>query len=790
MPPTQYWAHSSQSEKSSLDPYAGWQPLSVHLEAVARLSKQLALTAKPKDELLARMAEVAGLFHDLGKYMEAFQRMLLTGRGHPQHAIHGAMLAYFGVQGAARRPALEPVAAVIAGHHAGLADRSSLKEKLLNPAYQCEAQGLVTEATEDCEPLHHALSDLDGSQNVSELMRCGSMDLTTRMLFSCLVDADRLDTAGRSAKQESLRADERLKALLAHIENLKQRAGTTAKDVMAARAAVLQDCLDAAAWPHRLFSLSVPTGGGKTLSAMAFALRRAALFPERFRRVIVVIPYLSIIEQNASVYADIFSKDALLEHHSGSIQKLTRGDENHFMPTRDAEGDDEKQFQETGLRPEVENWDAPLIVTTSVRFFESLFSNHPADLRRVHNIARSIVILDEVQTLPRRLLGPLLGMMEELAEDWDTNFVFSTATQPAFERPSHKKDLRWEPGTLTEIIRQPDELRRNLKRVELQWEIKSPIRWSEVAERMFAEQQCMTIVNLREHAVTLYKELLKAAAADGLDRDGIFHLSTRMCAAHRLRVLKIIRDRLGNGEACRMVSTQLVEAGVDVDFPLVLRALGPLDSIIQAAGRADREGKRTAEIGRPGGKVVVFRPQEHKLPPNEYTEATGVTEALIGEALESGESIQVDSTEAIQTYFERYYGASGIDLGEQLIEHRAHRNFATLAEQFEMISSRAQDVLVPDDEEAKRAIEELRSLSQTHEFDPEKRLATGLRLRELRRELQRHTVGLSPSEFKRAEGVLESLSLPTGDEIWVAVDHGYDEQLGLTFETGPAVLVL
>ncbi len=542
------------------------------------------------------------------------------------------------------------------------------------------------------------------------------------------------------------------------------------------RAHVLEDCLGAASAQQRLFSLSVPTGGGKTLAAMAFALRRAALYPERFRRVIVVIPYLSIIEQNAEVYSRVFGQEALLEHHSGSIQKLVKHDEEHFFPASDKDAGEEKKFQETGLRPETENWDAPLIVTTSVRFFESLFSNRPSDLRRVHNIARSIVVLDEVQTLPRRLLGPLLDMMKELAEDWDTNFVFSTATQPAFERPGHKRDLRWGPGTLTEIIREPASLREALKRVEIHWEIEHAIGWPEVAQRMIAVPQSLAIVNVRDHASQLHEEVLRVAEEKGLHQEGVFHLSTRMCASHRLRVLEKIGKRLAAGESCHVVSTQLVEAGVDVDFPLVLRALAPLDSIVQAAGRADREGKITAALGRPGGKVVVFLPEDHKLPPNEYKEAAGITDALVKDEIESGGDVQVDSADAIRDYFERYYGVGGTDLGEKLVEHREHERFATLAQEFEMISNRTRDVFVPDDDEGQKAIERLRSAG---ELTPA-----------LRRSLQRHIVGLSPSEFEKAKGVVERVPTASGDEIWVAVDQAYDEQLGLIFNPGPEKLVL
>jgi CRISPR-associated endonuclease/helicase Cas3 len=713
------------------------------------------------------------MLHDFGKYTDSFQRMLQTGQGHPQHAIHGAMLAKLGTANAPLKPGLQTVAAAIAGHHAGLADwNTQLQEKLREQKFRDETSALVQRACADCSELERIVSGLPSQQDVSPGAGKARFDLFECMLLSCLVDADRLNSGGRAPLQEDLRAAERLDALLRHIAGLQNQSPEGVVKQM--RAQVLEDCLHAASSQERLFSLSVPTGGGKTLASMSFALRRAALYPARFRRVIVVIPYLSIIEQNAEVYAGVFGPDAVLEHHSGSIQKLVKRDEEHFVPAPGEEYEEEKQFQETGLRPETENWDAPLIVTTSVRFFESLFSNHPSDLRRVHNIARSIVILDEVQTLPRRLLGPLLGMMKELAEDWDTNFVFSTATQPAFERPQFKRDLRWSPGTLTEMVRDPAELHQKLKRVEIHWEIDDPVGWPQIAQRMIAVPQCLAIVNVRDHSSQLYEELSRIAEEKGLDKKGIFHLSTRMCAAHRLRVLEEMRKRLKAGEPCHVVSTQLVEAGVDVDFPLVLRALAPLDSIVQAAGRADREGKLTAALGRPGGLVVVFRPEDHKLPPNEYREAAGITEAIAKQASLDGGSVQVDSSEAIHDYFEQYYGESGTDLGQKLVEYREHERFATLAQEFEMISNRTRDVFVPDDEEGQKAIETLR--------------LAGELTRSLRHTLQRHVVGLSPSEFQKAGGVVERVPTATGDEIWAATS--YDKYLGLIFNPRPEHFVL
>jgi CRISPR-associated endonuclease/helicase Cas3 len=781
MPHTDYWAHSASDSQPRKDSREGWQLLAEHLEAVARIARELAACAQPKNEQFADIAGLAGVLHDFGKYTNDFQQMLQSGQGRCQHAIHGAMLAYFGTEAAAQKPRLQTVAAAIAGHHAGLMDWTpQLQTKLLAQGFKHEAFSLVSRASSDCDKLAAILSGLSSQRDVPAGQRKARFDLVVRMLFSCLVDADRLDSGGRAPLQEDLRAIERLNTLFQHIDALKNAAPEGRVKQM--RAKVLEDCLNAASAPEkeRLFSLSVPTGGGKTLAAMAFALQRAVLYPDRFWRVIVVIPYLSIIEQNAQVYSEVFGQDAVLEHHSGSIQKLVKRDGDHFIPADDKNDEEEKRFQETGLRPETENWDAPLIVTTSVRFFESLFSNRPSDLRRVHNIARSIVILDEVQTLPRRLLGPLLGMMKELAEDWDTNFVFSTATQPAFDRPSHKRDLRWEPGTLTEIVRDPASLHRDLKRVEICWEIEQPLGWAEIAQRMAAARQCLAIVNVRDHASQLHQEVLRVAEEQGLHKEGVFHLSTRMCAAHRLRVLDKVRKRLKAAESCHVVSTQLVEAGVDVDFPLVLRALAPLDSIVQAAGRADREGKITAALGHPGGKVIVFLPEDHKLPPNEYQEAAGITEAIAKQEQLDGGSVQVDSADAIRRYFERYYGESGTDLGEKLVDHREHERFATLAQDFEMISNRTRDVFVPDDEEAQKAIEELR-----HRLSHSMELTLGLR-----RTLQRHIVGLSPSEFEKAKGVLEQVATATGDEIWVAVDQAYDEQLGLIFNPGPERLVL
>jgi CRISPR-associated endonuclease/helicase Cas3 len=786
-----FWAHSARDAEPA-DTREGWQRLSDHLREVRELAATLARAARPGDDRLPADAGLCGLLHDYGKYTECFQKMLADGHGKCQHAIHGAMLSYFGIKGGRPNPGMLPIVWAIAGHHAGLADQSDLVDGKLKGIdrdtgkRRDETQQIFENASQDLPALREAVHTL--ATVPPPPLLSGSFDLYTRMLFSCLVDADRLDSAQRKSEQEGLDASGKLEHLLGHLRVLGEESSPgLVKDM---RARVLADCLTAADRPEKLFSLSVPTGGGKTLASMAFALKRAALFPDQFRRVIVVIPYLSIIEQNADVYARVFGRAALLEHHSGSLMKL-KTTTNPGVPegpereryVADEEDKEESEFQMTGYRAETENWDAPLIVTTSVRFFESLFSNRPKDLRRVHNIARSIVILDEVQTLPRGLIGPLLGMMKELADDWGVNFVFSTATQPAFQSESPRNTLLWKPGSLREIVTDPEPLRKALKRAEISWEIETPMSWVQVADRALAAEQSLTIVNLREHARELFGVVGAAAAARDVDPAGIYHMSTRMCAAHRLRVIEAIRQRLKARLPCHVVSTQLVEAGVDLDFPLVLRALAPLDSIVQAAGRADREGKLTANLGGPGGRVVVFLPEDNRTPPNEYAEATALTKVLCSERETAESGIQVDDPRALSDYFRRYYGHEAAALGERLVDFRGLRRFKTLANEFEMIGDRTKDVYVPHDDESRQMIEELeREFKVRRYFAPE--------LRTKLRPLQRSIVGLGPWEFDRAKAAGVIVEVVEESGIWIATRKAYSPRLGLGLELLPEDLVL
>jgi CRISPR-associated endonuclease/helicase Cas3 len=446
----------------------------------------------------------------------------------------------------------------------------------------------------------------------------------------------------------------------------------------------------------------------------------------------------------------------VLEHHSGNFERL-RIQDGQYVPDPN---DTETSYRPPWRNPATENWDAPIIVTTSVRFFESLFSNRPSDLRRLHNVARSVVILDEVQTLPRKFLNPLLSAMRGLARDWNTTFVFCTATQPAFEKSdrSQASDPRWPMGEVREVIRNAPQHFQTLQRVSVDWELNTPLPWPELAKRMLESRQALAIVNVRDHAMALFRAIRAAAP----DHSGVFHLSTRMCAAHRLAKLAEIRERVSTGAPCLVASTQLIEAGVDLDFPAVYRALAPLDSIVQAAGRCDREGILTAALGSPAGRLTVFRTEDDKTPPREYKEATDITLAMARSA-----PLSIHDPAIMTRYFNRCYGdASATSLGSDLEQARDQARFKDVADQFQMIADYTQDVFVPWDDESRSLIQKLE----------ENYMITA----ELRHKLQRYVVGLSPSEFLRAKRAAVRQVRDT--DLWVCLDGMYKDDLGIVIE--------
>ena len=732
---------------------------------VASLAGSLARDARPGDEGFQQAARWAGLLHDLGKYNPAFQDMLRAAVAgnrcrKVKHAVHGASLL---LEWEAREAAM-----AVLGHHAGLCAASRLIDAC-GTARKDAGVFLESARSENLLPAEGPSFSRAALRDPPARL---AFDVRCRMLLSLLVDADRLDTAAATGSTvpvwPALPAQSLLNRLLEAIEAKAEEVRVEA--VRLSRKKILEGCLAAASVPERLLSLTVPTGGGKTFASMAFALRRMAMAQaenrtDSPRRIIVVIPFLSIIEQNAAVLRQALGGNIVFEHHSGDPAGLVRshaGDRTVFLPEPE---EDEEDLGDHGRKVASENWGPRIIVTTSVRFFDSLFSNHPSDLRRLHNVACSIVILDEVQTLPRSFLAPALSMMKSLAEDWGTHFLFCTATQPAFEKgpgggnPMGETDQRWEPGTIRPLLDPVCErvLFQDLQRTVVSWPAPDE-RWSwkRVAGEMTREARSLCIVNTKADAGRLY-DLLRECGLNGL-----YHLSTRMCPQHRLEMIDRIKARLlSPGDPCRVVSTQLIEAGVDLDFPVVFRALGPLDAIAQAAGRCDREGKRTCAMNRPAGRVVVFDPEDGGLPPGVYSEATDITRGLIRTGRAS-----IHDPEVIGAYFRELYGGGQDSNDIQIL--RSQLDFPEVARRFHLIDDRTRAVFVPYDQSAQDGIAAL--------------MEAGTFLPEIVSRLRRYQVGLYPGEFARAEEEGAIYRIWEGGEIWACRPSCYSQERGLRLE--------
>lgn len=730
-----YYAHTAETEAGSTDPNKlRWHPLAKHLRNVGDKARELA------EPLLADPAEQAGLLHDLGKYRVQFQEYLagkLPGSVETHHAVYGAAVAF-------KRNWLGPAFA-IAGHHAGLHDLNDLQDLVCGAKYDAMNHLSPLEELFEAE-----LEKIPVELNEPEFAGPGKDGAVTefyvRMLFSCLVDADFLDTerfkTGRERHSAKMDSASLLKRLQAH-----QISFDSSRDLNKLRNTVFQECLAKAEEPRGFFSLTVPTGGGKTLSSMAFALEHARR--HGMHRIIVVIPYLSIIEQNAAEYRKVLDpKDEgiVVEHHSAV----------------DSKGDVEEQRR----APEelaAENWDAPVIVTTSVQFIDSLFSNRTSKCRKLHNVANSVVLLDEVQTLPSHLLNPLLHVLRDLKEHYRTSFVFSTATQPAFRR-SLSLSHGFEANEVQEIVSQPGELFKKLGRVVYEVR-KMESDWSELSAEWISEPQVLGVVNTRKQAAEWWELLRKHKA------EGVLHLSSAMCAEHRAKVLADARERLENGRPCRLVATQVVEAGVDIDFPLVYRALGPLDSVVQAAGRCNREGHLPEK-----GRVVVFRPADAKLPGDVYRVATDIAARLLDQLTTDDLSGEPD---LFWRYFRELFEYVPTDhQGTRecsIQEDREKLRFREVARKAKVIGDVTRPVVAPMEE----ALEEVSVIRERTQMG-------GLRLmHEDLRALQRFMVNLHLRDSRKleAKGLLHPL-LP-GMELSILSEGAYHEHLGVVVDRRP-----
>lgn len=613
-------AHVAGSEEERWRMHA----LADHLSEVARLAAQFAQQFDAQ-----ALAHLAGLWHDLGKYSADFQAYIRNAsglervnahvegvRGRVNHSSAGGLhaVAQLGPQG-------KVIAQLILAHHAGLYDGEEITQRLARDA-DCLAQALAGSPPADLL----AAPSLGQFRIPGGAQAPGAYALWLRMLFSCLVDADFLDTEafmdeGKAARRNGWPELSGLKPLLdAHLAALASSAADTT--VNRARARVLGECRTAAERDPGIFTLSVPTGGGKTLAGMAFALDHAQR--HRKRRVIHVIPYTSIIEQTANVFRKVFG-DVVVEHHSNA----------------------ESDHDDARSRLACENWDAPIIVTTTVQFFESLFAARTSRCRKLHNIVDSVVVLDEAQLLPPPFLQPIMDVLNLLTRHYGVTVLLSTATQPALA------SREWFGGSFQglddacEIIAEPGALYAALDRVDvhLPADLKAPTPWDALVERASSHEDVLLVVGRRADARELHARMPK----------GTRHLSALMCGAHRSDVIAEIRATLQARRAdpelspVRVVSTQLIEAGVDLDFPVVYRALAGLDSIAQAAGRCNREGLLER------GQVHVFVPPK-PAPPGllrmAEQAAIGVLDGWSGKPLDRS---------LFRPYFERLYRSANLD---------------------------------------------------------------------------------------------------------------------------------
>jgi len=665
-----FYAHSKEGRSPE-----EWQPLEVHLRNVADMAAEF---AKPFGG--DQWAYLAGLWHDLGKYSDAFQAKLHAENGFETHietrpgkVVHseagGHLASLNGWHGFDR-----VFSWLIMGHHAGLTDYGSehIGAKALEPK-MCEPSRSRT-------VLGNVPVNMLNQKAPSQKFPDGADPaFFIRMLFSCVVDADFLDTeAFMNSGKASLRnqSSPELSELLKHLDVCMDQLCTEAEPspVNEIRAEVLAQCRDAADKEPAVYSLCVPTGGGKTLASLDFALRHAVKHKIKNgkSRIIYVIPYTSIIEQTAEVFRKISGfENAVVEHHSNL-----------------AEPDESNETVRNRLA--AENWDAPIIVTTSVQFFESLYACRTGRCRKLHNLVNSVVIFDEAQCLPPEYLRPSIYAIRELYRHYRVTPVLCTATQPVLTK-TEAFDFRFREGFegVSEIVSNPVELAERLKRVEvvLHRNKLDPVDLPELAETIQAEgRSVLCIVNRKDDARRLAAMLPKNQA---------IHLSTNMCGEHRAVALAGIRQRISNADShFYVISTSLVEAGVDIDFPVVYRALAGIDSIAQAAGRCNREGELRVNGRKALGRTVVFLPEKQ---PGYVRQPAGIAREL----MQSGNLDSLLTPATYEKYFRQRFWQLGQDALDEkqimkLFSERMNYYFRTAAERFHLIEDGWQEnVLAP-----------------------------------------------------------------------------------------------
>ena len=681
------------------------QPLKEHLNNVAELA---AIFCEPFDA--AEDGKQCGLYHDVGKYSEAVQRRIRGSTERVDHSSAGAVLLFENRN--------IPAAMSIAGHHSGLSDvgnRNDMDDSFMGRINRAKADGLEDYSVWE-EELPREIQS--GHFETSPL---GNY-FYTKMLFSALTDADWLDTEAYFRNEPYFPPSEDLSGLKTTLDRYISPWWDAKTQINQRRCKILRAAIEHGRDEPGLFTLTVPTGGGKTIASMAFALHHA----ERYglRRVIYVIPYCSILEQTRQVFESVFGKECITAHYSGAEY------------TYSEQTPDIRAFS-------AENWEAPIILTTAVQFFESLYSATPGKNRKLHNIAKSVIIFDEAQMLPVPFLRPCLAGISQLTERFGCSAVLCTATQPAVEPVLRelvpKLDIR-------EICPEPEQMYQEFRRVSYQYD--GDLSDEELADKLSVYPQVLCVVNSRKQAQKLYSQLSGT--------DGAFHLSTTMIPQDRKNALTTIRERLRRGQECRVISTSLIEAGVDVDFPVVYRALAGLDSIIQSGGRCNREGKRM----RAESVVHIF--QTGAQAPRMLEQNIAAAERTIRRYEE------IDSVEAIHHYFQflLYTLKDKKQLDEKEIVPSVEKlMFATVSQRFHLIDGVDFTVYIPL---RKGAI----LVSQLRENGPSRKLL---------RELDQYAVGMYRKRFEELcdSGVVERISETAGILLDLSL---YSEKTGMLFD--------
>ena len=768
-----YMAHSPGEESS------GWQTLKAHAEGVtARLEHHLRYLVQNVPEL-SSYAKLTGYLHDLGKYRGEFQKHRLGWDPQADREVSFVKRAVSHSDAGARyvqelldmdREVAAETPFAIANHHGRLKDVDALERRLQDTDVR-KVEDLIKLAVAELPELGTLLDDELPDLPLERTERA----FLIRFLLGALVDADRLDTEAHGspsrAELRNLHAAEQgeMALLLSRLQTEQdEKAAKDAKSpqaINALRREMYASALGNAAHAPGFFRLTMPTGGGKTLTSLAFALKHADT--HGLRRVIYAVPFASIIDQTAKVFRDVLehkNEFKVLEHHSNlEVKEPLEGEEP----------------QTTAPELASENWDAPVIVTTTVRLFqETLFGTRTAQLRRLHGVSGSVIVLDEAQSLPSHLLQPTLDALSFLVEYAGCSVVLCTATQPALDEQLGFPALR----NVHDLV--PDAARYfgALKRVDYEVRTDAPTSWDELAAELKNENRVLCIVNTRQHAKDLYGRL-------GAD-EATFHLSTNLCPVHRKRELETIRQRLRAGQPCRVVSTQLIEAGIDVDFPAVYRARGPLEAVVQAAGRCNREGRLRDEGGNlTPGRVVVFLPEDHKMPRGDYE----VRENLAATELDEGRDL--NDPDVFTTYFQEVYRrislAPKVNLygGEKPFqEAHAELYFGQVAKAYQMIEGEMLPVVIRGYDE-----EKVNALLETLQYNRDKR-----ERQNAWRALQGYTVNLYPSQAKKLEEYLTDVPELTERARRLDIESPqlkqwpttakYDAKLGLVAEFSPESL--